>query len=56
MHFASCRKQHSVPPKKTPPLLPIQAAAALCHLTPALCSSGREKNTLTPDFDRPDNH
>jgi hypothetical protein len=51
-HFAACPKQHFVSPKKTLPLLPIQAAQALCHLAAPLCSSGREKNTLTPVFDK----
>jgi hypothetical protein len=43
-HFAACPKQHSVSPKKTPPLLPIHAAQALCLLTATLCSSGRAVN------------
>jgi hypothetical protein len=42
-HFATCPKQHFVSLKKTPPLLPIQAAEALCYLKAPPCSSGREK-------------
>jgi hypothetical protein len=46
--FAACRKQHSLSPKRTPPLLPIQAAQARCHLTAPPCSSGREKKYPDP--------
>jgi hypothetical protein len=35
--FVACRKQHSLSPKNTQPLLPIQAAQTLCHLKAPSC-------------------